>query len=113
MITKPKSNVHYGAGVFVYGANSSFEMQGGAIQENQGMVGVGVYVRGSVDGNASFKMTGGKIDNNDMSNVGKSSCDGGGIYAEKSAVNLNYVIIDHNTACGNNTQGGSRNLDKR
>ena len=33
IIAKPKDNVHYGAGVFVYGENSSFKMTGGAIQD--------------------------------------------------------------------------------
>ncbi|WP_282924093.1 immunoglobulin-like domain-containing protein [Mediterraneibacter massiliensis] len=148
VIAKPKDNVHYGAGVFVYGENSSFKMTGGAIQSNDGMVGAGVYVYGSLNGKASFEMTGGKIDDNSITNVGKYACDGGGIYAkyakvdilgkenakisisnngtkdfgteynsaqssgggiyaEKSTVNLNYVVIDHNTACGNNTQGGA------
>ena len=32
---------------------------------------------------------------------------GGGIYAEKSTVNLKNVSIRNNTACGNNAQGGA------
>ena len=148
IIAKPKDNVHYGAGVFVYGENSSFKMTGGAIQDNNGMVGAGVYICGSQNGKASLEMTGGDINNNSITNMGKYGCDGGGIYAkyaevnaegkendrisishngikdfgteynfsqssgggiyaEKSTVNLNHVIIDYNTACGNNAQGGA------
>ena len=38
-----------------------FKMTGGAIQSNDGMVGAGVYVYGSLNGKASFEMTGGKL----------------------------------------------------
>lgn len=148
IIANPKANVHYGAGVFVYGENSSFKMTGGAIQNNNGMVGAGVYLNGTKNGKASLEMTGGDINNNSITNVGKYACDGGGIYAkyanvniigkendkisishngtkdfgtdynsaqssgggiyaEKSTVNLNHVRIDDNTACGNNAQGGA------
>lgn len=94
VIDNPKSNVHYGSGVFVYDANSSFKMTGGTINDNNGMVGVGVYVYGSSNGKASFEMTGGKIENNIMTNWGKYACDGGGIYAK-------YADINIETASGN------------
>ena len=94
VIDNPKSNVHYGSGVFVYDANSSFKMTGGTINDNNGMVGVGVYVYGSSNGKVSFEMTGGKIENNIMTNWGKYACDGGGIYAK-------YADINIETASGN------------
>ena len=78
----------------LYDANSSFKMTGGTINDNNGMVGVGVYVYGSSNGKVSFEMTGGKIENNIMTNWGKYACDGGGIYAK-------YADINIETASGN------------
>ncbi|WP_290771333.1 immunoglobulin-like domain-containing protein [Anaerofustis sp.] len=148
IIDNPKNNVHYGSGVFVCGGNSSFNMKGGTIKNNNGMVGAGVYVYGSKNTKAYLDMTGGKIDYNNITNLGKYGCNGGGIYAkyadvkivgketekisisnngttdfgtsynsvqssgggiyvEQCTVNLNNIIIDNNTACGNNAQGGA------
>lgn len=96
VLEDPSDNCIYGAGVFVNGENSSFKMTGGNIQENDGLKGAGVYIAGTKSAVASLKMTGGNIVDNDITNKGKYACDGGGIYAEYTDINIETLEGNEN-----------------
>jgi len=93
--TLNNTSIYDGGGIYIYGENVTFNINGGSVSGNTGRGGGGIYSRNGVD----MVISGATINNNSASNAGF----GGGILSMASAATL---TISNSYIQGNSTLNG-------